>query len=251
MTESIGVTRPTLIPSLSEVADIQAALRLYHYGSATEGVVAEESVAGYISDLYDQIAGIGSTAPINLGSAENLNSKQATGVYSQISTTDAQSVGSTNYPLFGGLAYAGILTVVTAEGVVFQTYQMESVDTPGSQFWRSKNAAGTWSAWKQVSDASHTHDDRYYTENELQTSGLSSIHPNNLNAPVPLTKGGTGATAADTARTALEIFNSQTAVTAGVDRVPFSGKIFIADPAVVGSTGANIDGATSGDLWFW
>ncbi len=251
MTESIGTTRPTLIPSLSEVADIQAALRLYHYGTATEGVVEPQSIAGYINDLYTQIAGIGSNAPQNLGIAENLNTKNTSGLYSQVSTADARSEGSSNYPLVGGLAYAGLLTVVSAEGVTFQTYQMESVDSTGAQFWRSKNVSGTWSAWKQVADLNHTHDDRYYTETELQTSGASSIHPNNLNTSVPLTKGGTGGTTADTGRAGLEIFNAQTAVTAGNDRVPFSGKVFIADPAIVGSTGANIDGAVSGDLWFW
>jgi hypothetical protein len=52
-------------------------------------------------------------------------------------------------------------------------------------------------------------------------------------------------------RTAIEVFNNQTSATSGNDRVPFSGKIYIADPAVVGTTGANIDGAAAGDLWFW
>lgn len=251
MTESIGTSQPTLIPSLSEAADIQAALRLYHYGTATDGVVAEESIAGYIADLYSQISGIGTTAPINLGVDENLNTKQTTGVYSQISTTDARTSNSYNYPLSGGLAYAGILTVVAAENVIFQTYQMESVDSTGAQFWRSKNTAGTWSSWKQVSDSTHTHDDRYYTETELQTSGSSSINPNNLSAAVPITKGGTNAITVTDARANLEIFNAQTAVTSGTDRTPFGGKIFIADPIVVGSTGANIEGAVAGDLWFW
>jgi hypothetical protein len=251
MTESIGISQPTLIPSLSDAANIQAALRLYHYGTATEGAVAEQSVAGYIADIYDQISGLGSTDPINLGINENLNTKQTTGIYSQISTSDARTSSSFNYPLSGGLAYAGILTVVVAENVVFQTYQMESVDSTGAQFWRSKNTAGTWSSWKQTSDTAHVHDDRYYTETELQTSGSSSVHPNNLNASVPITKGGTGALDATNARLNLEIFNSQTAVTAGTDRTPFGGKIFIANPTVVGTTGANIEGAATGDLWFW
>lgn len=52
-------------------------------------------------------------------------------------------------------------------------------------------------------------------------------------------------------RLSLEIFNNQTADTSGNDRVPFDGKIYIADPAVVGTTGAKIDGAAVGDLWFW
>jgi len=52
-------------------------------------------------------------------------------------------------------------------------------------------------------------------------------------------------------RVAAEFFNSQTAVTEGVDRTPFAGKIYIADPAIVGSNGSNIEDAAAGDLWFW
>jgi hypothetical protein len=52
-------------------------------------------------------------------------------------------------------------------------------------------------------------------------------------------------------RVASEVFNSQTAVTAGADRTPFSGKVYIADPAIVGSNGSNIEDAAAGDLWFW
>ena len=56
---------------------------------------------------------------------------------------------------------------------------------------------------------------------------------------------------AEQQRLAIEIFNKQTAVTSGVDRTPFAGKIFIADPAIVGSTGANIENASEGDIWLW
>jgi hypothetical protein len=52
-------------------------------------------------------------------------------------------------------------------------------------------------------------------------------------------------------RASLEIFNSQTSDTSENDRTPFGGKIYIADPAVVGATGNKIDGASAGDLWFW
>jgi len=62
--------------------------------------------------------------------------------------------------------------------------------------------------------------------------------------------GGSSLTA-EQQRVASEIFNKQTAVTSGTDRTPFAGKIFIADPAIVGSTGANIEGASEGDIWLW
>lgn len=54
-----------------------------------------------------------------------------------------------------------------------------------------------------------------------------------------------------TQRQNLEIFNFQTADTVGNDRVPYSGKIYVADPNIVGATGSKIDGASAGDIWLW
>lgn len=55
MPEGIGNIRPTLIPSLTEVADIQTAFRLYHYGSTSvPGSIASASntsIVGIIRDL--------------------------------------------------------------------------------------------------------------------------------------------------------------------------------------------------------
>ncbi len=65
--ENIGVLVPTKIPGYVDAADIQAALRLYHYGSYTfdpnESDPAElinPSIAYTINDLQDQIDAIGS-----------------------------------------------------------------------------------------------------------------------------------------------------------------------------------------------
>lgn len=230
MTESIGNLYPTKIPALSEAADIQTALKVYHYGTATVPTqtadILPESIAGYLKSLNAAVAALTPAVTQDLGADENLNAKTTAGLYSQISSTDARTAGSYNYPKVGGLAYAGILTVVVAENVIFQTYQMESVDSTGAAFWRSRNTAGTWSSWKQNADLAHTHDDRYYTETELQVSGLSSIHPDNLNATVPVAKGGTGGTTKITARTGIGIF--------------------VADPANGTPTGA-----VAGDIWLW
>jgi hypothetical protein len=64
--ENIGVLVPTKIPGYVDAADIQAALRLYHYGSYTfdpnESDPAElvnPSIAYTINDLQDQIDAIG------------------------------------------------------------------------------------------------------------------------------------------------------------------------------------------------
>lgn len=69
MAESIGSVYPTQIPGYDEAADIQAALRLYHYGEVTppsnEGALIANSVAGHIKALDTrldavEVTGVGS-----------------------------------------------------------------------------------------------------------------------------------------------------------------------------------------------
>ncbi len=73
MAEDIGALYKTKIPSLTENADIQAALRLYHYGTGYDAAntdlaeINDESIAGYIKNLSLDIAaledaGVGSIA---------------------------------------------------------------------------------------------------------------------------------------------------------------------------------------------
>lgn len=68
--ESIGSVYPTQIPGYDDAADIQAALRLYHYASITppanEAALAPNSVAGHLKALDTRLdsveaAGIGSS----------------------------------------------------------------------------------------------------------------------------------------------------------------------------------------------
>jgi len=69
MAEDIGALIPTSIPSLSENADIQAALRLYHYGTSYDpsntdvGEINDESVAGYIYNLQSDITALEASGP--------------------------------------------------------------------------------------------------------------------------------------------------------------------------------------------
>lgn len=81
MSEDIGTIYPTQIPGLEEPADIQAALKLYHYGSATvpstTAGVEPESIAGHLLSLREDVTalettGVGSaytatepTSPVN------------------------------------------------------------------------------------------------------------------------------------------------------------------------------------------
>ena len=68
--ESIGTLVPTKIPGYSDAADIQAALRVYHYGSYTFDTaesnaanLVSPSIAYTINDLQSQIDGISGLGP--------------------------------------------------------------------------------------------------------------------------------------------------------------------------------------------
>jgi hypothetical protein len=69
MAEDIGALIPTSIPSLTENADIQAALRLYHYGTLYDpdntdvAEINAESIAGYISDLDGRVTSVEGSGP--------------------------------------------------------------------------------------------------------------------------------------------------------------------------------------------
>ena len=79
--ENIGSVYPTKIPGYDDAADIQAALRLYHYGVVTppanEAALEPASVAGYLKVIREDITtleavGVGSdysatepTSPVN------------------------------------------------------------------------------------------------------------------------------------------------------------------------------------------
>jgi hypothetical protein len=64
MADNIGNLIPTKMPSLSENADIQAALRLYHYGESYAPTnenpdnLNDESIAKYIYDIRNDITSI-------------------------------------------------------------------------------------------------------------------------------------------------------------------------------------------------
>jgi hypothetical protein len=93
MSESIGSVYPTLIPSLSETADIQVALRLYHYGSttipATPAAAVSNSIAGALYNLQTQITSISGTLGVQ---ASNWTGKGALVSASAASTLSTLTV---------------------------------------------------------------------------------------------------------------------------------------------------------------
>lgn len=82
--ESIGTLVPTKIPGYSDSADIQAALRVYHYGSYTFDTtetnpanLINPSVAYTINNLQSQISGINAISPTIFTSKGSLLSASA------------------------------------------------------------------------------------------------------------------------------------------------------------------------------
>jgi len=66
--ENIGSAYPTKIPGYDDAADIQAALRLYHYGSESydpantnPSQIPSQSVAGYLKSIEEDIATLEAT----------------------------------------------------------------------------------------------------------------------------------------------------------------------------------------------
>ena len=182
MTTDIGTSGAkynTRIPDLTDNADIQAALRIYHYGSDTSNPspIPANSIAGFFKALDDSKLNLDPGSIYSEGN--NLNTITTTGFYSQpnsTGTTSAQAVGATGYPLLAadGKAYAGMLEVVNDGTLIFQKYHM--TDGKNSVFWRiSSDGGSTWgSGWKQATDESHQHDARYYQKYETFTKTETS-----------------------------------------------------------------------------
>jgi hypothetical protein len=104
MSEDIGLIYTTQIPEYEDGADIKAALKLYHYGQASEpatiGDVPAESIAGHLIDLQDQIDGLGNNTGIQasivdakgdliVGSAADTVLRKAVGTNNQVLAADS------------------------------------------------------------------------------------------------------------------------------------------------------------------
>lgn len=101
--ESIGSLYSTKIPAYTNTADIQAALRLYHYGSEsydTSNIDPEQlvdpSIAHTLNDLQEQIDGLDPAGSI---SKSIINAKGDLIVGQSNDVSNILSVGSTNFVL--------------------------------------------------------------------------------------------------------------------------------------------------------
>jgi hypothetical protein len=178
MPENIGSPSApynTRIPRIDENADIQTALRLYHYGDNTNNPpsIIANSVAGHLENLKNTTI---SRNPITILDNANLNNFTVTGFYNQPSVANART--GTNYPAYpdsGGVLrfYPGMLRVISDGAIVFQEYHMVGeVGFPiNSVFWRYR-FANVWSDWKGLVDSEdilEITDEQYYRKSNTYT----------------------------------------------------------------------------------
>lgn len=182
MPNSIGdATAPynTQIPSYTENADIQTALRLYHYGEDTtnpETLIAD-SIAGHLNNLENTKLDL---TPAIIGDSANINNYVSTGYFVQPSKESAQT--GQNYPAENNNFYPGLLKVVNSGAIVFQEYHMlgESLNLINRVYRRVY--FGSWSTWEKSvgsNDVIGITDPRYYLKSQVYTQAQA----NNAFAP--------------------------------------------------------------------
>jgi len=149
MPENIGATGApynTKIPRQDENADIQTALRLYHYGSDTNNPseLEPDSLAGYLDSLE---TGKLDQAPQTLLN-QNLNTVTTTGFYYQ--PIAANAVGN-NYPS----DLVGFLKVLNDGAVVVQEYHVIGAagNIVNKSYWRVFYSS-SWSSWQTYATSS-------------------------------------------------------------------------------------------------
>lgn len=136
--ESIGTLVPTKIPSLSDQADIQAALRVYHYGSYTFDTaetntanLINPSVAYTINNLQSQITALSGAAPLQ---ATSFNAKGDLLSASANDTLAVLSVGSNGRVLTANSATTSGLEWVTPEVTATSTNNLSNKTLTAPKF---------------------------------------------------------------------------------------------------------------------
>lgn len=253
----------TKIPALADAANIQTALRLYHYGTESAPTTAEGIVSGmaaHLADLQTQINSATTPTATLLGASEDLNTKNETGLYHQNSNTDARS--GSNYPQYDSLAYRGLLSVQSAENTIYQVYYMYVSQTLVFIFNRIYDPSAGWSSWIRYSESTHTHDDRYYTKTYIDgalnakqstiTGAATTVATLDLTTNRALIANDNGKIAvATTTGTELNFLSGTTSsVQAQLsDRWQHAGTA-VGRQIWVQSTEPT-SGMANGDLWFW
>jgi hypothetical protein len=244
----------TRIPSASDTADIVAAFRLYHYGEPGD---AEKSLVHHLSNLQSQISNFPNPVPLSLWSARGALVSSTTGATSSsdLATISLGTPGQVLTVLSGtsgtGIAWqAPEITLINSVTMTNKTLvdALVAIRPDGNVTFRGP--AGN--AFATVLGVGSITQNRTITLPDASTELVGTNSTQTLtNKSIDAAQLTATAQTASTARSTLQIFNAQTVADGGDNRTPYSGKIYVANPSVVGATGANIDGAAAGDLWFW
>lgn len=237
----------TKIPAITDTANIQTALRLYHYG---DGIDSTKSIVNHLTNLQNQITN--ATSPVSLALWSARGALVSATAAETLATVSLGTPGQVLTALSGG-GGTGVgwqdpqVTLINSVTLSNKTLTNALIANAGIKF-----AAPPGNAFVSTLTTNTPTADRSITLPDANTELVGTNTTQTLtNKSIDVAQLSSTAQTASTARTTLQIFNSQTAATGGDDRTPYSGKIYVADPAIVGSAGANIDGAATGDLWFW
>lgn len=289
MASPIGELYKTNMPDLADIADIQEALRIYHYGvpvgpnvpgqtynpNNTDPQNLEEfSIAGHFQALNDRIdnfsAGVTGDLWVDKGT---LIAADSPGSPIALQVGAAGQILTANPATLTGLEWRSLdVSLDNAVTLLNKTLDLASIAQPGIKFLG--NVSGGNNFFTYLSAIEPTANRQINLPNQsttligaetvdILTNKTISLTTNTVSGTVAefntalsnadflttlntvtIAQGGTGATSVANAKINLDIFRN----TAGN---AFSGKIYVADPATVGATGAGITGAVAGDLWFW
>jgi hypothetical protein len=269
MTESIGNLYPTAVPALTDTADIQEALRVYHYGlpsgsgpgqypitnPSTENL-EENSIAYHLFNLQDQIndfeAGI---LPSAWNAKGVIISARDIGTPSPLDLGSNGQVLTVNTATNTGLEWR-VPEVLLTNTVTLtnKTLTLPRISDGGIRFNPSTGSfLTTLIVENPTANRTITLPDATTTlvgRDTVDTLTNKQLSASQITGALPIANGGTGTTTAANARAAFQIFNGQTQGLGGT-RQAYSGKVYVADPGIIGTSGANLDGAQEGDLWFW
>lgn len=143
--ENIGVLVPTKIPGYSDPADIQAALRVYHYGSydydpanTSTASLVNPSIAWTLNDMQDQINDIslGGIPSSILDAKGDLISASAADTPIKLSSGTNNQVLVVNTATSSGLQWTSNLTGITltspaieGSGIIFEGSTADAFET--------------------------------------------------------------------------------------------------------------------------
>jgi hypothetical protein len=125
--------------------------------------------AEFVLKALDKIPSLNGALPstaISLPSSANLDTYQTPGYYYTPANATAQTI--VNTPWGTGISMNAVsfsMVIVKHAGV---TQIIRPYNTGGYE-WQRQYYNGTWGSWVRMAISNHTHDDRYYTESEVDT----------------------------------------------------------------------------------